>query len=59
VAFHDWAQLAGVEVAPPALGAEAVLIASRFREAVDPALANPIYPREPEAVTKWRDRAGA
>lgn len=58
-AFHDWALRAGVEVTPPALGAKAVLIASQFREAVDPALALPIYPREPEAVTKWRDRAGS
>jgi len=57
--FLDWAQRAGVPVAHPLLGAEAVLVASRFHDAVDPAQALPIYPREPEAVTRWRHRLGA
>ena len=57
--FHAWAERSGVDVAPPALSAEAVLAGSRFHEAINPALATPIYPREPEAVSKWRDRAGA
>lgn len=33
--------------------AESVLVASRRVTAMDPADVRPIYPREPEAVTKW------
>ena len=57
--FLDWARRHSVDVMQPGLGAEAVLVASCFHEAVDPVDAAPIYPREPEAVTKWRDLSGA
>ncbi len=57
--FLDWATDHSVEVVAPKPSAESVLVASRFHEAVDPVLALPIYPREPEAVTVWRDRHGS
>lgn len=41
-------------VITPGFDARWVLEASRGLAAVDPALLLPIYPREPEAVTKWR-----
>lgn len=41
-------------VIAPGFDARWVLEASRGLAAVDPALLLPIYPREPEAVTKWR-----
>lgn len=57
-AFFDWAGQRGVEIVTPCLSAEAVLVASCFRRVVDPVEAAPVYPREPEAVTKWRDLHG-
>jgi len=54
----EWARERGVEVIETGLSAEAALAASRFLDAVDAVTAAPIYPREPEAVTKWRDLHG-
>lgn len=39
---------------PPAFDAKWVLAASHQLTPIDPAQLLPIYPREPEAVTKWR-----
>ncbi|MFM9959441.1 MAG: tRNA (adenosine(37)-N6)-threonylcarbamoyltransferase complex dimerization subunit type 1 TsaB [Phycisphaerales bacterium] len=50
---------AGVSVIEPRFDARWVLEASAGLTAVDPALLVPIYPREPEAVTKWRALHGA
>jgi len=55
--FTAWAQEQGIPIAPLALSAGALLAASAGHEPVDPVVAAPIYPREPEAVTKWRERA--
>lgn len=44
----------GVEMVPLELDPVACLAASRGIVAVDPVALLPIYPREPEAVTKWR-----
>jgi tRNA threonylcarbamoyladenosine biosynthesis protein TsaB len=46
--------LAGAPMLPLRLSARAVARVSRGREQIDAALAGPVYPREPEAVTKWR-----
>lgn len=50
-----WAREVGTPVIPPVLRAEAVLAASAGAASVDRLLLAPIYPREPEAVTKWRE----
>lgn len=44
-----------VVVVRPCFDAAAVLEASAEVEAVDPLALAPLYPREPEAVTKWRE----
>lgn len=41
---------------PLALDARHVLAASKHLAPVEPAALTPLYPREPEAVTKWRER---
>jgi tRNA threonylcarbamoyl adenosine modification protein YeaZ len=43
-------------VAPPRLGAAAVMEACVWEAPTDALSLLPLYPREPEAVTKWRDR---
>lgn len=45
----------GVEILRPRFDAELVFRASLGLAPVDPAALLPIYPREPEAVTKWRE----
>jgi tRNA threonylcarbamoyladenosine biosynthesis protein TsaB len=50
---------AGVEAVAPALDPVAVLEASGGLEPVSALELAPLYPREPEAVTTWRSRAGA
>lgn len=45
---------AGVTIEPPRYSPAACLIASLGLDPVDPLALAPIYPREPEAVTKWR-----
>lgn len=57
--IRAWARDAGVRVEPPALSAVACFEASLARKGVDPAALAPIYPREPEAVSKWRARERA
>ncbi len=46
----------GIEVRPPVFDATAVIEAAAGLEAIDPVALVPLYPREPEAVTKWRER---
>ncbi len=44
-----------VSIYPPRFDARHVFAASLGRAATDPVALLPIYPREPEAVTKWRE----
>lgn len=44
----------GVTLTPPMFDAAAVIECALVLEPIDPAMLVPIYPREPEAVTKWR-----
>jgi tRNA threonylcarbamoyl adenosine modification protein YeaZ len=46
---------AGLHIEPPRFDAEAVLEASAGLPEIDPMALVPLYPREPEAVTKWRE----
>jgi tRNA threonylcarbamoyladenosine biosynthesis protein TsaB len=48
------AQAAGMAIIEPALDALACAQAAAMHPKVEPASLMPIYPREPEAVTKWR-----
>lgn len=50
---------AGIEVQPPRFDPVAVAEASAGRAGIDPAALTPLYPREPEAVSKWRDLHGS
>lgn len=52
--IRDCAARLNIAVAPIALDPVACLAASRTIEPVDPIALLPTYPREPEAVTKWR-----
>lgn len=52
--IRDCAARLNIAIAPIALDPVACLAASRTIEPVDPVALLPIYPREPEAVTKWR-----
>ncbi|MBS0197935.1 MAG: tRNA (adenosine(37)-N6)-threonylcarbamoyltransferase complex dimerization subunit type 1 TsaB [Planctomycetes bacterium] len=45
---------AGARIIPPVFDAAACIEASFDFPAVDPIALTPIYPREPEAITKWR-----
>ncbi|MFZ2873340.1 MAG: tRNA (adenosine(37)-N6)-threonylcarbamoyltransferase complex dimerization subunit type 1 TsaB [Phycisphaerales bacterium] len=47
----------GIPVQPPVFDALACAECARDLPACDPAELVPVYPREPEAVTKWRERA--
>ncbi|MCB9838317.1 MAG: tRNA (adenosine(37)-N6)-threonylcarbamoyltransferase complex dimerization subunit type 1 TsaB [Phycisphaeraceae bacterium] len=58
-AILDWADAMNAQRKALRSGAAATLEASRWIDPVDPVSALPIYPREPEAVTKWRDRHGS
>jgi len=53
--FVEVARELGIAVHPPRLDAEACLRASAYEPGIDPARLRPIYPREPEAVRKWRE----
>lgn len=48
----------GIEMVPLRLGPAACLAAAAGLEPEDPAMLAPIYPREPEAVRKWRELHG-
>jgi tRNA A37 threonylcarbamoyladenosine modification protein TsaB len=45
-------------VVEPVLGIEACLVVAARAEVIEPAALNPVYPREPDAVTLWRRRHG-
>lgn len=52
--FAAWASSAGVAVEAPVFDPRACLAASLTLPPVDPFALAPLYPREPEAVRKWR-----
>lgn len=52
--LRDGARAAGLTLAPIMLPPSACAHAARTQPALDPAQLVPLYPREPEAVTKWR-----
>jgi len=52
--MRAWAERAGVRVVAPVFDPVACLEASALVEPVEAARLTPIYAREPEAVTKWR-----
>lgn len=54
-AFHDAASRSGWATLPLTLGAVALLHASRGRATTPPEGLLPLYPREAEAVRKWRE----
>ncbi|MCC6322642.1 MAG: tRNA (adenosine(37)-N6)-threonylcarbamoyltransferase complex dimerization subunit type 1 TsaB [Phycisphaerales bacterium] len=54
--FRTAAARLGVELVPPCYDAAAVLEAAEELPRIDPAALVPLYPREPEAVTLWRQR---
>lgn len=56
--LHARLRSAGWNFAPLALSPEAVLEAAAWLDPIDPAHLNPLYPREPDAVTLWRQRHG-
>lgn len=47
---------AGVQISELSIRAESVLALSEVLPATDPMHLAPIYPREPDAVTQWRER---
>ncbi|MCC5785622.1 MAG: hypothetical protein JJU33_02845 [Phycisphaerales bacterium] len=53
--FREAAAVVGADVVLPLLGPEGVLRLMGCFPDADPAAAAPIYPREPEAVTRWRE----
>jgi tRNA threonylcarbamoyl adenosine modification protein YeaZ len=53
-----WSMPSGVRALAPTFDARAVLGCAALVEHVEPARAAPIYPREPEAVSKWRELHG-
>lgn len=52
--FADACAAAGVPILRPVFDPLAVIEVSQRAAAIDPVSLLPIYPREPEAVTKWR-----
>jgi len=57
--FRDALQAARVPIHPLRFTPEATLAAAALIEPADPSTLVPIYPREPEAVTLWRQRRAA
>lgn len=55
-AMRQSAERAGVRVIEPVFSPLSVLGAARGLPEIDPAMCNPLYPREPDAVTLWRER---
>jgi tRNA threonylcarbamoyl adenosine modification protein YeaZ len=49
----------GIRIAEPAFRGTSVLAAVAHLEAVEPLQLAPLYPREPDAVTLWKQRGGA
>jgi len=56
--IREWVRRRGLRIIPPRLLASRCFEASLARQAEDPQTLSPIYPREPEAVSKWRARRG-
>lgn len=54
--FRATATRLGIDLVPPHYDAAAVLEAAEELPRIDPAALVPLYPREPEAVTLWRQR---
>lgn len=57
-AMRSWVETAGVDLVEPEFRAEAVWDAAMQRAPADLIDAAPLYPREPEAVRRWRSRPG-
>ena len=55
-ALTEEAARLGIAIVPPRFDPAACLELSFNAAAVDPVALTPLYPREPEAVTKWRAR---
>lgn len=56
-AFKEAAAALNMQVVPPRFDALSVIDVGRSIPPVDPVHLSPIYPREPEAVIKWRELA--
>jgi tRNA threonylcarbamoyl adenosine modification protein YeaZ len=56
--FCEHADEHAIELRPLVLDARDCLLASIGRDPIDPAAMSPLYAREPDAVTQWRDRHG-
>lgn len=54
--MRAWAEDAGVPIVPTWLGAARCIEAAAGLTPVDRLALAPLYPREPEAVSKWRER---
>lgn len=54
--MRAWAEQENIRIAPPWFGAARCIEAARRLTPVDRLQLAPLYPREPEALTKWRDR---
>lgn len=57
-AFREAAARIGAPIVEPIFAAESVFWLSVHAAAIDAVQLAPTYPREPEAVTKWRERLG-
>lgn len=55
IELRELAAAAGIRIEPPDFDPVACIEASRDSMPIDPAALLPIYPREPEAVRKWRE----
>ena len=56
--IRGWAESTGVPVVGPRFDPEAVLDLSASCRSIDPGDLRPVYPREPEAVRRWRELHG-
>lgn len=57
--IRGWIESAGLPIVAPLFEPEAVLDLSAACEPLDPGDLRPVYPREPEAVRRWRELHGA
>ncbi len=55
-AMAEAAAAANIPILPPTFDPTAILELSYEAKPIDPLALTPLYPREPEAVTKWRNR---
>lgn len=56
--IRDAANDAGIQVVPPDFTSDACLSLAWSVKPIDPLALAPLYPREPEAVSKWRELHG-